>query len=118
MTFEVEGSDDSKVVLLLVLMVGELVLVSELEPLPVDVKLAETSEVDELRSADEVEGFAIVETPEPEVIEFKLRYVDISEEPLGIVVAVEVDRVSVDNVIKLALESDVIDWIGRDVVEG
>ena len=59
MTFEVVGSDDSMVLLLLVLTVGELMLVSELESLPVDVRLADESKLDVLRSADEVEGFVI-----------------------------------------------------------
>ena len=43
LTLEVVGSDDSMVVLLLVLIVGELVLVSEFESLPVDVRLADES---------------------------------------------------------------------------
>ena len=103
MTLEVVGSDDSMVLLLSVLTVGELMLVSELKSLPVDVRLADESKLDVLRSADEVEGFVIVE---------------IDEEPLGIRVAVELDRMSVDEDIKLALESDVIDWINVDVVEG
>ena len=59
LTFEVVGSDDSMVLLLLVLTVGELMLVSELESLPVDVRLADESKLDVLRSADEVEGFVI-----------------------------------------------------------
>ena len=78
MTLEVVGSDDSMVLLLLVLIVDELMLVSELESLPVD--------------AD--------------------------EEPLDIRDAVELDRMSVDEDIKLALESDAIDWVDVDVVEG
>ena len=118
LTLEVVGSDDSIVLLLLVLTVGELMLVSELESLPVDVKLADESKVDVLRSADEVEGFVIVETSEFESIEVELLNVEIDEEPLGIRVAVELDRMSVDEDIKLALESDVIDWVDVDVVEG
>ena len=56
LTSEVVGIEDSEVLLLLVLIVDELVLVSEFESLPVDVRLAEESEVDALRSADEVKG--------------------------------------------------------------
>ena len=69
LTLEVVGSDDSMVLLLLVLIVGELMLVSELESLPVDVRLAD-------------------------------------------------EWMSVDEDIKLALESDIIDWVDIDVIEG
>ena len=72
LTFEVVGSDDSTVLLLLVLIVGELVLVSELESLPVDIRPADKSEVDALSCVDEVEGSVTVETPEPEVIEIEV----------------------------------------------
>ena len=118
LTLEVVGSDDSIVLLLLVLIVGELMLVSELESLPVDVRLADESRLDVLRSADEVEGLVIVDTPESEGIEVELSNVEIDEEPLGTRVAVELDRMLVDEDIKLALESDVIDWVDVDVVEG
>lgn len=118
MTLEVVGSDDSMVLLLLVLIVGELMLVSELESLPVDVRLADESKLDVLRSADEVEGFVTVETSECEIIKVELSNIEIDEEPLGVRVAVELDRTSVDEDIKLALESDVIDWVDIDVLEG
>ena len=106
------------VLLLLVLIVGELVLISELESLPVDVRLADESKLDVLRSADEVEGLVTVETSESESIEVELSDVEIDEEPLGVRVAAELDRMLVDEVIKLALESDVIDGVDVDVVEG
>ena len=118
LTLEVVGSEDSMVLLLLVLIVGELVLISELESLPVDVRLADESKVDVLRSADELEGLVTVEMSESESIEVELSDVEIDEEPLGIRVAAELDRMLVDEVIKLALESDVIDWVDVDVVEG
>lgn len=118
LTLEVVGSDDSMVLLLLVLIVGELMLVSELESLPVDVRLADESKLDVLRSADEVEGFVTVETSECEIIKVELSNIEIDEEPLGVRVAVELDRTSVDEDIKLALESDVIDWVDIDVLEG
>ena len=106
------------VLLLLVLIVGELVLISELESLPGDVRLADESKLDVLRSADEVEGLVTVETSESESIEVELSDVEIDEEPLGVRVAAELDRMLVDEVIKLALESDVIDGVDVDVVEG
>ena len=118
LTLEVVGSDDSMVLLLLVLIVDELMLVSELESLPVDVRLADEPKLDVLRSADEVEGLVTVDTSEFESIEVELLNVEIDEETLGIRVAVELDRMLVDEDIKLALESDVIDWVDIDVVEG
>ena len=71
-----------------------------------------------LRSADEVEGFVTVETSESESIEVELSGVEIDEELLDPRVAAELERMLVDEVIKLALESDVIDWVDVDVVEG
>lgn len=64
LTLEVVGIDDSMVLLLLVLIVGEPVLVSELKSLPVDVRLADESKLDVLRNADEVVSELLVEDEE------------------------------------------------------
>ena len=64
LTLEVVGIDDSMVLLLLVLIVGEPVLVSELKSIPVDVRIADESKLDVLRNADEVVSESLVEDEE------------------------------------------------------
>ena len=106
LTFDVVGSEDSMVVLLLEPEVAELVLVSELESLPVDVRPDDKSDIDELGPADELEEPADVEKSVSELIEVEI--------PL-----LEVDETSIETEVgtELALESDVVDWVGVDVVE-
>ena len=113
LTSDVVGNDDS---LLLVLEVSELVLIS-LESLSVDVRLADRSEVDELGLADGVEESADVDKPETEVAKIEFPSLEVDETPLGIELAVELDRVEMDEAVKLTLDSTVIDWVGENVSE-
>ena len=117
LTFDVVGSDDSIVVLLLVSLVGELVLVSDLESLPVDVRIVDDSVANELKSTDEVEGFADVEPAESEFIEVEVPSFEVDEESLVVGTTVELDGLTVDEAVKVALEADVVDWAGDDVSE-
>ena len=113
LTSDVEGNDAS---LLLVLEVGEFVLIP-LESLSVDVRVAGRSDVGELGVADKVVECADVEEPEAEFVEIRFPELEVEEIPLGIEVSVELDRVLVDEGIKLTLDSDVIDWVGETVSE-
>ena len=117
LTFDVVGSDDSIVVLLLVSLVGELVLVSDLESLPVDVRTVDESVANELESTDEVEGFADVETAESEFIGVEVPSFEVDEESLVVGTTVELDGLTVDEAVKVALEADVVDWAGDDISE-
>lgn len=136
LTFDVVGSEDSMVLLLLISDVDELVLVSEiellsvavklaedeleitelvvisdLEPLPNDVGLADKSEVDELKSAEEIE------TSEVELVKVDVSSLEVDEESLGVLAAVELDGVSLDEAIERVLAIDVIERVGGDVDE-
>ena len=113
LTSDVEGNDAS---LLLVLEVGEFVLIP-LESLSVDVRVAGRSDVGELGVADKVVECADVEELEAEFVEIRFPELEVEEIPLGIEVSVELDRVLVDEGIKLTLDSDVIDWVGETVSE-
>lgn len=90
------GSDDSIVVLLLVPEVAELVLVSELESLPVDVSADDKPDVDEFGPADEVEEPADVEKSESESIEVEIP-------------SLEVDETSVETEAVIGLEDIVVE---------
>ena len=133
LTFDVVGSEDSIVLLLLIPEVDELVLVSEIESLSVGVKLAEDelkiaesvvselksllddvgladeSEVDELKTADEIEEIVDVEMFETEFVNADVPSLEVDEESLGVLAAVELDGLSVDEAIELVLAIDVTD---------
>lgn len=111
------GSGDSIVVLLLVPEVDKFVLVSDPELLPVDVRLDDKSEVAELGPVDKVEEPADVEKSESELIEVEISSLEADETPAETEAVIELDRLSVDEAVKLALESEVIDWDGADVRE-
>ena len=105
LTFDFVGSDDSMVLLLLESEVGEPVLEKEAGSLSIDVRRVDGSEVVELESAEPRD----VETSEFEFIELETLSLEIESASLDIETATELDGVSVDEAVKLALASDVGD---------
>lgn len=107
LTFDVVGCDDSVVVLLLVSTVDELVILLELESLPVNATVADEPEIGEVCTAEKGEETADVERPESELIEAEGLSLEVDEATEDAARS-EVELIETEDVVR-SVKSDVID---------